>query len=135
MRATESWVLWHIGAHGPSTAAALAARLSVEPARLRAVLEALGRRGYVRPDRYGVPDLTATGREALVKLVKRAHGNAGPVRPRLAGRDPRTLARTRISTKRKQPPHVTEKPRPAPVVCHARLCLDRVARDAQAADA
>ena len=37
--------------------------------------------GYVRPDRYGVPDLTATGREALVKLVKRAHGNAGPFGP------------------------------------------------------
>jgi hypothetical protein len=81
MRATESRVLWHMGAHGPITAAALAARLRVEPARLRAVLERLGRRGYVRPDRYGVPDLTATGREALVKLVKRAHGNAGPVRP------------------------------------------------------
>lgn len=78
---TESWVLWHIGAHGPIATAALAARLKVEPARLGGVLKSLGRRGYVRPDRYGVPDLTATGRAALVKLVKRAHANAGPVRP------------------------------------------------------
>jgi predicted ArsR family transcriptional regulator len=90
MRVTESLVLWHVGAHGPITATALAARLKVEPAGLRAVLEALGRRGYVRPDRYGVPDLTATGRDALVKLIKRAHSNAGPVRP---GSSPATRVR------------------------------------------
>jgi len=68
--AAESWVLWHMAAHGPITADALAAKLDLEPARLGAIVEALGRRGYVGPDAQGVPDLTAKGRCALVVLVR-----------------------------------------------------------------
>jgi hypothetical protein len=69
----ERRVLWRMGAHGPITGAALAGRLEVDPGDLSAVLDALGRRGYVQPDRYGVPDLTGAGRHALVKLIRAGH--------------------------------------------------------------
>ena len=46
----ESWVLWHLGARGPISAPALAARLGRRPGRPGVTLfEALGRRGYVQP--------------------------------------------------------------------------------------
>src|SRR4051794_7641218 len=79
--AAENWVLRQIAAHGPITAAALAARLQLAPARLRALFETLGRRGYVQADRQGVPDLTRSGRHALVALVKADHEKiARPIR-------------------------------------------------------
>src|SRR4051794_35535981 len=46
----ESWVLWHVAAHGPITASALAARLGLDSTGLSALFEALGRRGYLRRD-------------------------------------------------------------------------------------
>jgi DNA-binding MarR family transcriptional regulator len=69
----ESWVLWHVGAHGPITVDALAARLGLGRAGLEELFEALGRRGYVQPDPQGLPDLTSQGRHALVALVKAGH--------------------------------------------------------------
>ena len=66
----ESWVLWHVGARGPISAAALAAKLGLDPTGLDDLFEALGRRGYVQPDAQGLPDLTSKGRHALVELVK-----------------------------------------------------------------
>jgi DNA-binding MarR family transcriptional regulator len=66
----ESWALWHLGARGPITAPALAGRLNVHPAGLGDLFEALGRRGYVQPDRQGVPSLTSKGRHALVALIR-----------------------------------------------------------------
>jgi len=62
-----------VAAHGPITADALAARLDLEPSGLSERFAALGREGYVRPDRQGVPDLTAKGRRALVALVRAGH--------------------------------------------------------------
>ena len=66
----ESWVLWHVGAHGPISADALAARLGLDPTALAERFEVLGRHGYVQPDGQGLPDLTSKGRHALVGLVK-----------------------------------------------------------------
>jgi Mn-dependent DtxR family transcriptional regulator len=66
----ERWALWHVAARGPITASALAARLGVDPAGLSVLFEALGRRGYVRPDPQGVPDLTSKGRKTFVARVK-----------------------------------------------------------------
>jgi hypothetical protein len=69
MSPAERWALWHLAARGLITATALAGRLGVDLAGLRVLFEALGRRGYVRPDAQGVPDLTSSGRRALVARV------------------------------------------------------------------
>jgi DNA-binding MarR family transcriptional regulator len=108
----ESWVLWHIGAHGPISTTALAARLEVEPNSLRAIVEALGSRGYVLPDRYGVPDLTATGRRALVALVKAGQDEVTrlthePGGERERGRVVRRLTRAAL---REMPGHIGPAP-------------------------
>ena len=66
----ERWALWHLGAHGPITARALAGRLGVDPARVERLFEALGRRGYVREDPQGVPTLTSSGRRAIVRRLR-----------------------------------------------------------------
>jgi hypothetical protein len=66
----ESRLLWQMGALGPITPDALAARLGLDPFAVGAQFDALVRRGHVRLDRQGVPDLTASGRHALVALVR-----------------------------------------------------------------
>ena len=70
MTSDEIWALWHLGAHGPITAPALAGRLDVDPAGLEERFEALARRGYMQLDPQGVPSLTSSGRRALVALVR-----------------------------------------------------------------
>jgi hypothetical protein len=81
----ESWVLWHAGARGPITAEALAAKLGLDPIELRELFDALSRRGYMRPDAQGVPDLTAKGRDALVTLIKAGHAEVARL---IRGREP-----------------------------------------------
>jgi DNA-binding MarR family transcriptional regulator len=71
--AAEVWAMWHLAAHGPITARALAARLHVDPAAVSALFEALCQRAYVQPDRQGVPDVTESGRRTFVALVKAGH--------------------------------------------------------------
>jgi predicted ArsR family transcriptional regulator len=74
---TERQVLWHVGAHGPITAPALAARLKLDPTRLRAHFAALRRRGYLGLDRQGVPDLTARGRRAVIAQARDSTASIG----------------------------------------------------------
>jgi hypothetical protein len=84
MTGGEAEVLWQIGAHGPITSDALAARLGLDPFGVGAHFDALVRRGYVRLDRQGLPALTASGRHALVALVRAAvEERAADPRPRI----------------------------------------------------
>jgi DNA-binding MarR family transcriptional regulator len=81
----ESWVLWHAGARGPISADALAAKLGLDPIELRELFDALSRRGYLRPDAQGLPDLTAKGRDALVTLIKAGQAEVARL---IRGREP-----------------------------------------------
>ena len=101
----------------------MAARLEVEPSGLRATVEALGSRGYVRPDRYGVPDLTATGRRALVSLARAGRHEVArllrqPGGERERGRVMRHLTSAAL---REMPGHVG--PAPGPPTAYLRLDL------------
>jgi Mn-dependent DtxR family transcriptional regulator len=74
LSSAERSALWQLAARGPITVGALAARLGVDRGRLGAHFGALRRRGYVRPDPQGVPDLTARGRRAVVALARARRG-------------------------------------------------------------
>jgi hypothetical protein len=69
----EGWALWQLGAHGPITAAALAARLKLDATHMGELFDGLGRRGLVRLNPQGLPALTARGRRALVTLIRARH--------------------------------------------------------------
>jgi DNA-binding MarR family transcriptional regulator len=92
----ESWVLWHLAAHGPITATALAERLELDPTVLAERFAALGRRGYVQPDRQGLPDLTPNGRRAVVALARagQAHRRSSCTTATRAGTVSRSERRT-----------------------------------------
>ena len=88
----ESWVMWHLGARGPHTSAALAVKLGVDRGSLERLYQTLERRGYVQSDDRGLPDLTRTGRRALIELIRAGQREIAGL---LSGRNQTDETRTR----------------------------------------
>ena len=72
----ESWVMWHLGARGPHTSAALAVKLGVDRGSLERLYQTLERRGYGNPTTAACPTSHAPAAERSSRSSEPANGRS-----------------------------------------------------------